>query len=372
MGLSKDISTDVQDALAAREQMLAIVSHDIKNPLSAIQLEVQMLLRVAERHGASKFSDDVKIQAHRILKTTDRLKDLISELLDRNKSADGLACLNKETVDAVKLFQDVLDSHRPLIHHKSLIVKTDFPTECQALLDKNKLFQVLANLLGNAIKFTPNNGQLELGIQELHHEIIMMVIDNGEGLSPRDLSKVFEKYWTSGISGHSGTGLGLFICKTIVEAHGGHIRVSSMPSGGTKFWFSIPKPEKFLKDQEKKILIIDDDEDLREVISWALNKEGFAVQTYPNALVALEALRLGLHEPLLIVLDFHMDDMLGSEFLKLKQEFENSSVKDCPVMMISASPEDWRDKVSPGLCLGVMTKPLDLQGLIDKIKDIIL
>lgn len=229
-------------AYAAKEQMLAIVSHDIKNPLSAIQLEAQMLLRVATRHGKSILGEEVKIQAGRILKTTDRLKMLITDLLDRNKTENNLSYLTKEEVDIGKLFQEVLDSTRPLVQEKGLIIRSTLPLRLLTHLDKNKMFQVLINLVTNAIKFTPPRGSISVMIDEHEHELICSVRDSGPGLNMNDLHKVFEKYWTGEITGCSGTGLGLFICKTIVEAHGGNIFVENHPEGGAIFSFTLPKP----------------------------------------------------------------------------------------------------------------------------------
>ncbi len=367
-------SSIAHKAYAAREQMLAIVSHDIKNPLSAIQLEAQMLLKIAQRDTNSLLSEEVKIQANRILKTTDRLKALIADLLDKNKTADGLISLTKTSCNVSKIFQEVLDSNRPLVKEKDILVKVAFPQDLNGLLDKNKIFQVLTNLLSNAIKFTPTEGCIQLSIEESELEIIFHVMDNGPGLKEADLNRVFEKYWTGEVSGCSGTGLGLFICKTIVDAHGGHIQVENLSSGGSHFWIGIPKtspspvPGKWLKDHKRKILIIDDDHDLREVISWALGREGYSVHSYSNPIEALDSLRRARHSPQLIVVDFHMDGMKGSDFLKLKNEIEAPEVKECPALMISASPDEVYAETSPDLYKEILAKPIDLEALVRNIK----
>lgn len=363
-----------QLAFAAREQMLAIVSHDIKNPLSAIQLEAQMLLKVADRQDQTLLAEDVRIQARRILKTTERLKALIVDLLDKNKSEDGLSCLNRTESDISKIFQEVLDSNRLLLNEKEIIVTTSFPNQVLLQVDKNKMFQVLSNLIENAIKFTPLSGRIHLAIEEADHDFVFSISDSGPGLRPAELNLVFEKYWTGGITGRSGTGLGLFICKTIIEAHGGHISVDNLPECGSRFWFSLPKPCRiiqnsyWIKDNKRKILVIDDDDDLREVISWALSKEGYAVHSYSNPKEALESLRCGRHFPQLIVVDYHMDNMNGCEFLKHKNDIQLSEVKECPVVMISASPDDAILSAPVELYKEILSKPLDLEALIKNIK----
>jgi signal transduction histidine kinase len=366
------------EAFAAKEQMLAIVSHDIKNPLSAIQLEAQMLLKASDRAGKSLLSEEVKIQASRILKTTERLKSLISDLLDKNKSENGLAQVKKHNLDAIRLLQEVLDAMRPLIQEKEIILRTMLPAEATMSLDRNKIFQVFSNLINNAIKFTPVGGTIDISMEELDHEFIFSVDDSGPGLKDKELNKVFEKYWTGNATDCAGTGLGLFICKTIIEAHGGHIFVENLSGGkGARFRFSVPKvaPEfdkasfsyfNSSKDQRKKIYIVDDDEDLREVICWALNKEGYAIHSFRSPQEALNCLMKGRHIPHLIVVDFHMDEMKGSEFVRRKSEI--SAAKDCPVVMISASPKDVEKEVSSNLYQEIITKPIDLEGLVDNVR----
>jgi DNA-binding response OmpR family regulator len=114
--------------------------------------------------------------------------------------------------------------------------------------------------------------------------------------------------------------------------------------------------------------VIDDDDDLREVISWALSKEGFAVHSYADPKEALESLKDGSQFPQLILVDYHMDGMKGCEFLMHKNEIEVVGVKECPVLMISASPEEVLSSASMELYNEILTKPLDLESLIKNIK----
>ena len=366
------------EAFAAKEQMLAIVSHDIKNPLSAIQLEAQMLLRAVERSPKSLLGEEVKIQSNRILKTTDRLKLLISDLLDKNKSENSLTHITKINNDGPKLIQEVLDALRPLIQQKEITVLKSTP-EASGLvsLDRNKMFQVFSNLLNNAIKFTPEKGTIHVSMEESELEFIFSVTDSGPGLTDQELSKVFEKYWTGNEAQCQGTGLGLGSCKTIIEAHGGHIDVENAPGSGARFYFTIPKNLSLLekasfsyydsaKDKRKKIYIVDDDEDLREVISWALGKEGYAIHSFHSPKEALDCLIKGRHLPNLIVVDYHMDEVNGSDFLIRKNEIE--SAQSCPVVMISASPQDAEEEVHKDFYRQILTKPIDLEGLVSNVK----
>ena len=368
------IMNSTHQALAAREQMLAIVSHDIKNPLSVIQLEAQMLIKMASYQSENAFAEEVRNQANRILKTTERLKGLIVDLLEKSKSNDGLSCLNKSLCNVSKIFTDVLESNEPLILEKKISTTTSFAKDLRMTLDNNKMFQVLANLVGNAIKFTPIGGVIHLAIEEKEAEYLFSISDNGPGLKPSDLNSVFEKYWTAGVKGCSGTGLGLFICKTIVDAHGGHIFAENLPESGSRFWFTLPKEcqemavNYLAKDNKRKILVIDDDNDLREVISWALGKEGFAIHSYADPKEALKNLKKGKHVPSLMVVDFQMEGMMGSEFIMQKMQIELPEVRECPVFLISASSEEAQEKISSDYYVEMIGKPLDLESLVQKIK----
>ncbi len=366
---------EASKAFTAKEQMLAVVSHDIKNPLSAIQLEAQMLLRIADKNGESVPSELVKKQMNRILKTTDRLKHLISDLLDKNKSEDGLSVLNKLPCTPCKVLLEVVDASRSQIEEKNITLGlilnediSDFP------LDQNKIFQVFSNLLSNAVKFTPRYGQINIQLNLINEELVFSIEDSGPGLLDVDRGKVFEKYW-SGPTSSSGTGLGLFICKVIIEAHGGQISVETVRPRGALFKFTIPHKispyslpiQQSKADPRKKILLVDDDDDLRNVISWALGKEGFQVWSYHSPNEAIACLNEGL-SPNLIVVDFQMDGMKGSDFLAQKQLNSRAEVTGCPVVMISACPEEVAAQVPRELYREVLTKPVDLEGLIQQIK----
>lgn len=350
------------EAIAAKEQMLAIVSHDIKNPLSAIQLEAQLLIKAAERSGRSVLSEEVKIQAGRILKTTDRMKLLISDLLEKNNSEGTLTQIRKQEVDLKKLFQEVQESVNVLLKEKDLIFRVTVPENDVLLyIDRNKIFQVLSNLLHNAIKFTPNGGVIHLNLENRSDDYVFYVSDSGPGVKEEDLTRVFEKYWTGEQQKCAGTGLGLFICKTIIEAHKGQITAQNLPQSGALFTFNLPKCP-----QRKIIYLVDDDEDLRDVICWALEKEGYVIHSFPGPLKALEGLVSFRHRPHLFLVDHLMDEMKGSQFVLKKNEL---GFNDCPVIMISATPKEV--DLAPENFREIVTKPIDLTGLVESIKGLL-
>ncbi|MBC7714629.1 MAG: hybrid sensor histidine kinase/response regulator [Rhizobacter sp.] len=376
-------------ALEAKEEMLAIVYHDIKNPLSAIQLDAQLLELLSYKEPSEEMMGDLRVQAKRILRTVDRLKALVSDLLEHNKPIQDAEfehnfIIRKTFQNPLHVLNEVLDSYKPLIQEKNLsIKKIIIQRKMVANFDKDRIYQVISNLLSNALKFSPMGGEIIIELEETEKgENIFTITDSGPGISEINLPHIFEKYWTGG----SGNGLGLYICKSIIESHEGTIEAGVDPERGAKFWFTIPGSEKAAGTSKKdsvefvtirkehkepgqqNVYIIDDDEDLREVMTWAIEKEGYRVFSYGNAKTALEDLNLTSYPPNLIILDFHMDNMNGKEFLNIKKHNDQLTIKKCPVLMVSAAPLVVREAIDPSLYAEVLLKPLNLNRLLGTIK----
>lgn len=359
--------------LAAREQMLAVVSHDIKNPISAIQLDAQMLLKLSERNSDSLLAKEIKIQASRILRTTERMKNLIGDLLDKSKTENTLASIHPVEIDIVSLIQEVLDSLRAITLEKRLNFDLNFPDHLYLFADRNKIFQVLSNLVNNAIKFSPVGGKIKIFYEEGDQLHSFVVEDEGPGMSENDSRYIFDKYWASPSSAECGTGLGLFICKTIVEAHGGKIFAQNLDRGA-RFVFHLPRKqnqerslnfELWHSDARKKIFVVDDDDDLREVMCWAFEMENLLAFGFSCPLKALEALE-NSHLPQLIIVDLHMDKMNGSDFVLSKNKMID--VLDCPIILMTADPNGLDEGKIKNEVSEILTKPIDLEALVENVK----
>jgi signal transduction histidine kinase/ActR/RegA family two-component response regulator len=373
-------------ALEAKEEMLAIVYHDIKNPLAAIQLDAQLLELLSYKEPNEEMMGDLRIQSKRILKTVDRLKVLVSDLLEHNKPIQDAEfehsfLIKKAIHNPFHVLNEVLDSYKPLIQEKNLSIKKIIvQRKMVANIDKDRIFQVLSNLLSNALKFSPFGGEIVVELEENEKgENLFSVIDNGPGVLESNLPHIFDKYWTGG----SGNGLGLYICRSIIESHEGHIKVELHQNKWVKFTFVIPNThtsssqvvqkedniDKKITDKKgQNVYIIDDDEDLREVMTWSIEKEGYRVFSYGNAQTALEDLNLTAYPPTLIILDFHMAKMNGKEFLEMKKISPDKAIKNCPVVMISAAPQVVKEAIDPALYTEVLIKPLNLNKLISTIE----
>jgi signal transduction histidine kinase len=225
-------------ATRAREDLLAVVSHDLKNPLGVVQLASALLLRGVQGKPGG---EQVQKQAGRIQAAAERMARLISDLLDWGRIEAGGLPLEPSEQSVASLVTEALDSVRPLAEARGLRVTARLPEEdVRVRCDRTRVLQVFGNLLGNAVKFTPDGGQLTVGARVDRDETQLWVRDTGTGIRPEALPHVFERYWQEKDAESRGTGLGLCIAKGIVEAHGGRIWAESLLGQGSTFTFTLP------------------------------------------------------------------------------------------------------------------------------------
>ncbi len=225
-------------ATRAREDLLAVVSHDLKNPLGVVQLGAALLMR--ERPGVPR-DEHVYKHATRIRDAGERALRLISDLLDWGRLEAGGLPLEMGVEDTMELLGEAVDSIRPLAEAKRQHITLEVPEGLPSVrCDRTRVLQVLGNLLGNAVKFTEGGGLLTLGARAHGGEVRCWVRDTGKGIPPEALSSVFDRYWQAKDSASRGAGLGLAIAKGIVESHGGRIWAESILGQGSTFFFSLP------------------------------------------------------------------------------------------------------------------------------------
>lgn len=232
-----------QEAVRWREELLAVVSHDIKTPLMVVRMNTELLLR-GTRTPETERRRLGRRHLEGILRAVDQMRDLIGGLLDRARMQGMPMPLSLQSWAVDMLFQQALEVLGPLVQDKkqSLTVEVG-PGAFYVRADRERTLQVLANLVGNAIKFTPEGGALCVSARREEGQVCISVKDSGPGISPQDLPHLFERFWQASGSRHRGTGLGLSIVKSIVEAHGGAIRVESREGAGSTFSFTLPAAE---------------------------------------------------------------------------------------------------------------------------------
>ena len=226
-------------ALVTRDQFLVVVSHDLKNPLSAISTSAGLM-----RRGLSKDVGDVS-SLSRYLDIIERnaanMDRMISDLLDVERMANEKLILKLERVDLSALLRECADLFASVVASKSFSMTIQTSHESIfADVDHDRVLQVLSNLIGNALKFTPKGGTIKLSAQKQGTEIEISVTDNGPGIPEKKRSQVFERFSQLRMNDRRGLGLGLFISKWIVEAHKGRIWVTSDVGKGSKVSFTLP------------------------------------------------------------------------------------------------------------------------------------
>jgi signal transduction histidine kinase len=217
-------------ARRSRERLLEIVAHDLRNPLTAIKTSSSTIRRAVP---------DLGQRLDRIDHAAQRMDDLIRDLVDSTRIEHGELVVTVRPEPVPPMIEETLELFSPLARERGITLLAD-PAPCPATVvcDRGRIMQVLSNLVGNALKFTPTGGRVTLAAAETDGTVRFEVADNGAGIAPADQPHVFEQYWKSD---DKGTGLGLYIAQTIVEAHGSRISVRSTPGAGASFVFSLPR-----------------------------------------------------------------------------------------------------------------------------------
>ncbi len=229
-----------QQAIRAREDLLAVVSHDLRSPLSSITLSATMLSSRAS-WSAGDGGAGARRTAETILRSADQMGRLISNLLDAARIEAGGLSVAQVRNDAAALIGEAVEMIRPLAESKRLRIEQRVARGLPPILsDRERIQQVLANLFDNAIKFTPEGGAITITANIEGEAVRFTVADTGPGIPSDALPHLFDRYWQASRTGRAGAGLGLYIAKGIVEAHGGRLRAESGPGRGSTFSFTLP------------------------------------------------------------------------------------------------------------------------------------
>jgi signal transduction histidine kinase len=225
---------DAREAAAAREEVLKIVSHDLRNPLNTIGMAAELILETPDEVSHARTVGIIK-------RTSERMNRMIQDLLDVAKLETGRLAIEVEPTSVDALVGEAVEMLSPLAAECSLgfvsVLEPDLPA---VYIDRGRILQVLSNLVGNAVKFTPSGGQITLHVRLDAAAVRFAVIDTGPGIAADQMQRIFGRFWQAKPSDRRGLGLGLTIAKSIVDAHGGMIGAESRPGEGTEFWFTVP------------------------------------------------------------------------------------------------------------------------------------
>lgn len=230
------LHNDLKRNLRSRDEMIGIVSHDLRNPVAAVKMLSRAVLNNFPNER-SPVLENVELMSE----AANQMDALIRDLLDVSRLDSGNLKLQVESLDLVPLVRDALRTLVPLAAEKRIALDNRISGAMPSVLaDVDRVQQVLSNLVGNALKFTPEGGRIEVSAAALSHEITISVTDNGKGIASDQVPHAFERYWQSSRTDKHGAGLGLPIAKGIVEAHGGRIWIESALGVGTTTSFTLP------------------------------------------------------------------------------------------------------------------------------------
>jgi PAS domain S-box-containing protein len=226
-------------ARLAREELLSLLSHDLQNSVNVLTLNTQLLLRVKPSNETEARMRRYGLVLHR---SADTMNRLIRDLLDLRQIEEGRFRIDPRPEPVIALVHDALEPLRVLADQRSVYLDMRLADDAgPALCDRARIEQVLHNLVGNAIKFVPEGGQVLVETERTQSRVQFKVSDNGPGIAPDDLPHVFDRYWQAPSNAlRRGSGLGLYIVKTIVEAHEGTAWAQSTEGSGASFFFTLP------------------------------------------------------------------------------------------------------------------------------------
>ena len=220
----------------AREEVLGVVAHDLRNPLNLIITSTHLLLEENLDQLRRKELLEAALRAGR------QMNRLIGDLLDTVRIHAGKLALELENVDVSMILHQAEETFRPLAEKRGIRLEV-VPPHASVLVraDPLRVSQIVGNLVGNAIKFTPDKGDVTLSASADGNDMAIHVTDSGPGIPPGDVEHLFENFWQARRSDHRGVGLGLAIAKAVVEAHGGRIWCESVVGQGSTFSFTLPR-----------------------------------------------------------------------------------------------------------------------------------
>ena len=369
----------------SKDDFLAILSHELRTPLTAMLGWVRMLdrgwlspARTAE--ALSAIDRNARLQAR-----------LINDLLDVSGIVTGKLEVKRQPVDLASVVHDVVESARQDADARELLAEPRIdPGAGLVVGDRVRLQQVVTNLVSNAVKYTPRGGRIDVSLREAGNEVELVVADTGEGIDPRDIARIFERFQqvdASKTRRHGGLGLGLTIVRHLVELHGGSVRAESPGRGqGSSFTIRLPRmatvavlvtdarrpPAGVEPDVESlrgvQVLFVDDNEDARTLVRAALQAAGADVQV---AASAREALGLVDTVPFDVVLsDLGMPDIDGYDFVRELRARQRGARVPAIALTAYAGVDDARRSLAAGFQRHV-AKPIDPADLVSIVRSVI-
>lgn len=364
--------TAEREAAQMKNEFVSTVSHELRTPLTSIKGYIDLIL-----DGEAGEINEIQQEFLSIVKeNSDRLVELINDMLDISRIESGRIVLKVQPLDVAERIAGAVNTFGAVVDQQGRAIHVDVPADLPlAAGDPDRVGQVLINFISNAIKYSPQGGDVHVRAGVVDSMVRIGISDQGIGIAPEDQQKLFTKFYrvdSSLTREIGGTGLGLSICKSIIELLGGHVGVESEAGKGSTFWFDLPfASDRHVRTPELegplgspggRILVVDNSEDVANLIATYLSRRGYEVV---KAFSADEAWQYALEmEPRIITLDVMLDD--GAGFQLLKKLKADPVTKSIPVVVLSIICDEGKSERYGAT--GYLEKPIDkmrLVGIID-------
>lgn len=328
-----------------KSEFVSIVSHELRTPLTSIRGSLGLLEHGTAGLDKSKQQDLVRIARE----NTDRLIRLINDVLDLEKIESGKLELQTQLIDVETLADEASSNVAAMAEQREITIEQHIEAGTWVVADKDRTVQILVNLLGNAIKFSPPGSTVAIETSVADPHVRFAILDQGPGISPEHEARLFNKFEqldTSDRRTKGGSGLGLAISKAIVEQHGGSIGVRSLSGRGSEFFFTLPSQKgkselpsvetDLTAESAHRLLVVEDNPDVAQVIQTLLEREGYTVAGAPTLAQAKASFKRRPFD--VVLLDIGLPDGSGIDFLQwLRSQDEAANV---PAIVISGRGED--------------------------------
>ncbi|HYE88260.1 MAG TPA: response regulator [Vicinamibacterales bacterium] len=341
-----------------KDEFVSIVSHELRTPLTSIRGSVQLVLDDPQAVADEEHRSLLQIA----LNNCERLVRIINDILDVSKIESGNLVLRLKAAHVAELVRQSVDVVAGPARAAGVKLAVNIPANIlPVMVDPDRIVQALVNLLSNAVKFAPADSTVTVSVTGSEHMVTIAVADQGEGIAPENLHRLFRKFHqvdSSSSRKKGGTGLGLAITKALVEQHGGRIFVDSEVNKGTRFSFTLPTATAeaaaaiapVVVDEAgsarlvtRRVLVVDDDDDFRALLKAQLAHAGYTVLDARDAASAMHIARTS--HPDVITVDLLMPGIDGWSFIdRLRQE---PSIANIPIVIVSGAADAKVDRRLP-------------------------
>jgi PAS domain S-box-containing protein len=375
-----ELRQTAEEANRLKDEFLAIMSHELRNPLNVILGYAELLLRTNEIRS----SPSLKRMSEAVKRNAVAQSKLIRDLLDLSRLRSGKLQLNRETVSPVASIENAIETVRNDAESKGIAITVMTPEEAVFVeADPVRLEQIIWNLLNNSVKFTPSGGEISVRLEAEASQIVLTVKDNGQGVDSSFLPHIFEIFRQADAGtnrSQAGMGIGLAVVQQLVELHGGSVTAYSEGAGrGATFTIRLPRSVETKQAlapivdfsngtlRGMSVLVVDDSEDTTEMVRHLLEIGGAAVNV---ATSGFEALRLASEKQFDVVLsDISMPGMDGFEFIRKLRELPGKEHMPAVALTGFGRPEDVQRASDEGFHAH-LTKPFDIETLATLLQNL--